>query len=90
MIKKIKKEELWNLETTFAEYILPRLVAFRKMKRTGVPMVYKTIDQFNADIDKMIFAFKGILNPENSYVNYSKEIKEGLKLFIDRLPCLWD
>ena len=34
---EIKEQELWSLDATFTDYILPRIKAFRKMKRQGYP-----------------------------------------------------
>lgn len=34
---KIDEKELWNLDLTLTEFILPRLKAFKKMKRLGFP-----------------------------------------------------
>ena len=34
---EIKEQELWSLDATFTDYILPRIKAFRKMKRHGYP-----------------------------------------------------
>jgi hypothetical protein len=36
--KGIKEEELWSLDATLTDYILPRITAFRKMKRHGYPV----------------------------------------------------
>ena len=36
--KGIKDEELWSLDATLTHYILPRITAFRKMKRVGYPI----------------------------------------------------
>ncbi len=37
--KGIKEEELWSLDATLTDYILPRITAFRKMKRHGYPVI---------------------------------------------------
>ena len=34
---EIKEQELWSLDATLTDYILPRIKAFRKMKRQGYP-----------------------------------------------------
>ena len=34
---EIKEQELWSLDATFTDYILPRIKAFRAMKRQGYP-----------------------------------------------------
>ena len=33
----IKEQELWSLDATLTDYILPRITAFRKMDRHGYP-----------------------------------------------------
>ena len=33
----IDEKELWNLDVTLTDFILPRLKAFKKMKRLGFP-----------------------------------------------------
>ena len=34
----VKERELWSLDMTLTDYILPRITAFRKMKRHGYPV----------------------------------------------------
>ena len=34
----IKVQELWSLDMTLTDYILPRITAFRRMKRHGYPV----------------------------------------------------
>ena len=34
---EIKEQELWSLDATLTDYILPRITAFRKMERHGYP-----------------------------------------------------
>ena len=36
--KGINEKELWSLDATLTDYILPRITAFRKMKRVGYPI----------------------------------------------------
>ena len=33
----INEQELWSLDMTLTDYILPRIIAFRRMKRCGYP-----------------------------------------------------
>ena len=35
---EIKEQELWSLDATLTDYILPRIIAFRKMERHGYPV----------------------------------------------------
>ena len=39
----IKNSELWSLDTTLTDYILPRIKAFRKMQRHGYPVLGRDI-----------------------------------------------
>ena len=34
----IKEQDLWSLDMTLTDYILPRIIAFRRMKRHGYPV----------------------------------------------------
>ena len=34
----IREQELWSLDMTLTDYILPRITAFRRMKRNGYPI----------------------------------------------------
>ena len=40
----IKESELWSLDATLTDFILPRIKAFRKMERHGYPVLEKDID----------------------------------------------
>ena len=35
--ESVKEQELWSLDATLTDYILPRITAFRKMERHGYP-----------------------------------------------------
>lgn len=58
--------ELWNLETTFAEYIVPRLKQFRDMT-IGYPGQLDSIESWKAIIDEMIFGFEFYLKQSDEY-----------------------
>ena len=40
----IENSELWSLDATLTDYIIPRIKAFRRMKRHGYPVLGKDID----------------------------------------------
>ena len=40
---EIKNSELWSLDATLTDYILPRIKAFRKMERHGYPVLGRDI-----------------------------------------------
>ena len=68
--------ELWSLDNTLAEYILPRLKAFREGGLLGIPASFcnnvhihlddeahdEELEKWKAVIDKMIFAFEYAAN----------------------------
>jgi len=73
----VSDQECWSLSNTFAEYILPRLKHFRKMKKVGVPSCmfvtsYPTNKygielaeiQWNEVLDEMIWTFEYIIDSE--------------------------
>ena len=43
LVNGIPTSELWSLDVTLTEYILPRIKAFRTMKRHGYPVLVKDI-----------------------------------------------
>ena len=65
--------ELWNLYYTFALFILPRLVEFRKVAN-AYPHDFETFEEWAKIIDKMIYAFDHIANEEKYQDEYEKEI----------------
>ena len=57
--KTIDVEELYDLDVTIAQFILPRLMVFKKhCERT--PRVNMTQEEWNEILDKMIYAFERI------------------------------
>ena len=44
-------EELWSLDATLTDYILPRIKAFRKMRRHGHPILEDEPDRRFAVVD---------------------------------------
>ena len=45
----IKDSELWSLDATLTDFILPRIKAFRKMERHGYPVLGKDIEKVDDD-----------------------------------------
>ena len=66
---KIDDRELWNLDITLTEFILPRLKAFKEMDRKGYPVLdgidpqneKKTIETWEGILDDMIKGFEAHL-----------------------------
>ncbi|MGL5113599.1 MAG: hypothetical protein ACRC6O_13280 [Flavobacterium sp.] len=93
----VKKIELWNLDQTIISFVLPRLKAFKKMKRCGHPASLSSQEEWEGILDKMIFAFieykkefiyKKMTTEE--FRDYENKIKEGFELFGKYLRGLWD
>ena len=88
------EKELWNLYTSIALFIYPRLVAFRKMNKSR-PSHLSDIE-WNEMLDEMIFAFQYALemddkpykNEEEKTKDY-KKAKKGLTLFAKNFFDLW-
>lgn len=83
--KSIKDEELWNLDRTIAQFVLPRLIAFKKKYGNNAPNpffpnfdkkhenwekeVEKGIKEWNIVLDKMICAMESCV-AESYMVDY--------------------
>lgn len=82
--------ELWNLDVTFAEYIVPRLKAFRKLE-CGHPDGL-TQEEWNKELDEMIWYFEFTCS-DDKWFDFSKETqnrkRKALKLFAKRYENLW-
>tara|TARA_R110000824_G_scaffold30170_1_gene99511 strand:- start:158 stop:535 length:378 start_codon:yes stop_codon:yes gene_type:complete len=64
-IDDIKDSELWSLDATLTDFILPRIKAFRKMERHGHPVFEKDIktnsDSFSFDKEREEADWENIL-----------------------------
>ena len=49
--------ETWSLDWTMAKFVYPRLKKFKE-ENIGFPHEFKTIDEWNEILDKMLFSFK--------------------------------
>ena len=98
--------ELWSLDMTLTDYILPRLKAFKNMRRVGYPI----LDGFNDDddddngqiaeweirLDKMIAGFEALLRltdlieESDAAIKSQKILDEGMALFGQHYTDLWD
>lgn len=84
----VDPKETWSLDVTLAQYIYPRLLAFKKLSN-GHPTCL-TIDEWNGVLDKMIFAFKELAEDRLIIeVQMLDRIKEGLDLFVEYYRALW-
>lgn len=82
--------DIWNLDTTIAKFILPRLIAFRKHPK-GYPHRAKGLQQWEKIIDEMIFAFDYYANHSGEIVDEKTSIRigRGMDLFAEYFYDLW-
>ncbi len=83
--------ETWNMDLTFAEFILPRLKRF-KILTNGYPASLDE-DSWNKILDSMIMAFTLIIYNYETSKEYSehdeKLVQEGLENFHQHYYSLW-
>jgi hypothetical protein len=79
--------ELWNLNTTIATFILPRLKAFRKGSH-GYPYALKNVEAWNKILDQMIEGFEQYVQDDINKIDYEKTNK-ALDLFSEWFNALW-
>jgi len=86
--------ETWNLDTTLAKFIAPRLKRFKELNN-GIPHDF-TEETWDEALDKMIFALDKCAKKdedEESGLYWDKEtyaqIDEGLELFGKHFRDLW-
>lgn len=96
-------EETWNLDSSIAAFVLPRLIYFRDNFQ-GVPLDYCTyeedgytvtnmteaVENWKKDIATMIEAFYYIIKDDYNDKKHKDIIKKGLKLFSKKFQNLWD
>lgn len=87
---EINKEELYSLDLTISQFILPRLIAF-KSKTAGYPACLSSEEEWNEILDKMIIAFEKHIQSVNATISTEEELqfKEGFELFHKYYPDLW-
>ena len=88
MIRGFDDSELWNLDITISQFILPRLMIFRK-NHHGYPADL-TNNQWNTVLEKMIRAFEWDTHESNIYMKVPDYVNEGLDLFRKYFFDLWD
>lgn len=82
--------ELWNLDSTIAKFILPRLKRFKELTNQH-PHDFRTMEQWDDALDKMIDAFEFMV--EEKYECFSgprwDEVNKGIELFAKYFSHLW-
>ena len=95
--KKQRKErgfddtELWNLFHHIAEYIAPRIKAFRDNEKFGHPASLSP-EAWQEILTKITYSFEKIVEDNLWFLDEeeNKKIEEGLDLFREWYLNLWD
>ena len=81
-------KDTWNLDVTFARFIVPRLIRFKEMNH-GFPADL-TDDSWNSILDDMIYSFESITKEfDHNFVPDNDRIQKGLDLFAKYYRGLW-
>lgn len=84
-------EEVWNTNHVIAQFIVPRLEAFKALEKHGYCPAFKEMKEWNEAIQKMIDAFKLMTHVGATHTaEEEKAITEGLELFGKHFRNLWD
>ena len=88
--------ELWNLDLTISNFILPRLKVFRE-QTDGFPSKFNTIEEWYKILDEIIEGlelykdkFDWDMNADQNILNlYSAKCKKAFKLLGEYVQDLW-
>src|SRR5574344_1495411 len=84
-------EEVWNTNNTIAQFIVPRLQAFKALDKHGYCPAFKDMREWDKAIQKMIDAFELMKYAGATHTaDEDKTISEGLELFCKHFHNLWD
>ena len=86
-------DELWNLDATFVDWILPRLKAFKE-HNIAYPIDLSSKEKWDEELDTMIKAFEYYkIDPfdvdKKERKKQDKIINKGFQLFGKRIHNLW-
>ena len=84
----VSPDETWNLDVTIAEFVLPRLKLFKE-KTIGVPCCFGTMEEWHAELDRMIRAFELMCDDKAFGSESQNEIDAGLDSFRKYFQALW-
>ena len=92
--------DLWSLDHSLSELILPLLKRFKAMKRHAYPvteLVEIGVDdekamakKWESVLDEMIEGFESHLSGDDLDQERNLKVKKGLQLFADYYQDLWD
>ena len=81
LIRGYSDEELWNLDSTFCKWMIPRLKTFKE-KTCGFPVDLNNIDEWKEIIQKMIDAFELYISTWHDNFSIEEFKKESTTLKI--------
>ena len=84
----VSPDETWNLDMTIAAFALPRLRLFKE-RTTGVPCCFGSMDEWHAELDRMILAMELLSNDQFIHEYEQRKIEEGLASFCKYFQALW-
>ena len=103
LIRGHSDRECYNLDATVARYIIPRLKTFKRLA-SGYPPEFRSMKEWHAAIDEMIWSFEFVLSDYNceeyDFKNPKKwemvqalnmkRYQKGIEMFAKYYNGLWD
>lgn len=84
-------EEVWNTDHVIAQFIVPRLQAFKALDKHDYCPAFKDMREWDKAIQKIIDAFELMKYAGATHTaDEEKTITEGLELFCKHFRNLWD
>ena len=90
MERGFDESETWSLYNSVTNFVLPRLKEFKELK-CGYPACFKTPEEWDVLLDKMILAFELINRDDEKSLNNKewKQVNQGMRLFAKWFCALW-
>lgn len=84
-------DECWDLRYSLALFLVPRLKLFKKKTHGWPSFDFKTMEEWEAALDKMIASFERLMKDRDYGTReQDPEFWEGLDLFHRHMLDLWD
>ncbi len=85
----VSPDECWNLDMTFACFMVPRLKAFREMT-CGYPGALSSMEEWHGILDRVIDGLELMSEDRVVYSDDERErIERGLDLFREWIQGMW-
>jgi len=83
------RDDLFNLDRTIAEWVLPKLIKFREVT-PSYPGSCESLEEWRGILDKMISSFRIVVDSVAlGSAEEDKEFDEGMRLFAEYFRALW-